>query len=94
MHEVRITWNAKKAGENFRKHRVSFEEARSVFLDEHAKLIADPDHSFDEDRFVILGLSYRLRLLVVCHAYRESERLIRIISARRANKREAAQYTE
>jgi uncharacterized protein len=94
MDEVRITWNAKKARENLRKHRVSFEEARSVFLDENAKLIADPDHSFDEDRFVILGLSYRLRLLVVCHAYRESDSVIRIISARRANKREAAPYTE
>ena len=94
MGEVTFTWDAKKERANRRKHGVSFDEARSVFLDENAKLIDDPDHSRGEDRFVLLGLSYRLRLLVVCHAYRRDDREIRIISARKAGKREWAEYTQ
>jgi uncharacterized DUF497 family protein len=94
MVEIRFTWDAGKEAANRRKHGVSFDEARSVFWDEHAKLIDDPDHSTDEDRFVLLGLSYKLRLLVVCHTYRRDDAEIRIMSARKANKREQAQYTE
>ena len=94
MADMRFIWDRRKEAANRRKHGVSFDEARSVFLDENAKLIDDPAHSTDEDRFVLLGLSYKLRLLVVCHAYREDDAVIRIISARKANKREQAQYTE
>ncbi len=94
MDEIGFIWNARKAVLNLRKHGVSFDETRSVFLDENAKLIDDPDHSIDEDRFVLLGMSFRLRLLVVCHTYRRDDAEIRIISARKANKHEQAQYTE
>lgn len=71
-----------------------FEEARSVFYDENALLISDPDHSEAEDRFILLGLSAALRILVVCHCYRETNDTIRIISARRADKRESASYRQ
>jgi len=71
---------------------VSFEEAKSVFLDERAKLIDDPDHSDDEERFVLLGLSRTLRLLVVCHCYRSEGNIIRIISARKASSHETKSY--
>jgi uncharacterized DUF497 family protein len=94
MNPIRITWDHKKQAANQRKHGVSFEEARSVFLDEDAKLINDPDHSTRETRFVLLGMSHRFRLLVVMHTYRRSDQEIRIISARKANKHEQAQYTE
>jgi uncharacterized DUF497 family protein len=94
MDDISFTWDLKKAAANQRKHGVSFEEAQSVFLDENAKLIDDPGHSIDEDRFVLLGLSGKLRLLVVCHTYRRQDEEIRIISARKANKREQSQYTE
>jgi uncharacterized protein len=94
MGELRFTWDAGKELVNRRKHGVSFDEAKSVFLDEEAKLIDDPDHSVDEDRLILLGLGYKLRLLVVCHTYRSDDEEIRIISARKANKREQAQYTE
>ncbi len=77
---------------NGRKHGVSFEDAKSVFLDDPAKLIDDPDHSDDEDRFVLLGLSSTLRLLVLCHCYRSSDHVIRIISARKASAHEAKSY--
>lgn len=87
-------WDAKKAASNERKHHVSFEEAASAFQDERGLLIADPDHSENEDRFVLLGMSVRLRLLVVCHCTRESDDVIRIISARRAIAREQRHYLE
>jgi uncharacterized protein len=83
---LRFEWDSNKAASNVRKHGVSFEEAETVFLDEDAVLIPDNEHSPEENRFLILGLSYRLRMLIVCHCYRESEEVIRIISARRANK--------
>lgn len=94
MKELRFEWEPRKATANVRKHRVSFAEAKTVFLDDNALLLPDEDHSADEDRFVILGISVRLRVLVVCHCYRESEEVIRIISARKANKLERAQYEE
>lgn len=71
---------------------MSFEEAKSVFVDERAKLIDDPDHSEDEDRFVLLGLSSTLRLLLVCHCYRSESNVIRIISARKATAKETQSY--
>ncbi len=77
-----------------RKHKVAFEEAATVFSDERALLLADPDHSDEEDRFILLGLSTTLRLLVVCHCYRANDETIRIISARKATKPEAAVYAD
>ena len=92
MSTLRFEWEDKKAVANFKKHGVRFEEAKSVFVDERAKLIDDPDHSEDEDRFVLLGLSSALRLLLVCHCYRSEGNVIRIISARKAIAREFKSY--
>ena len=89
---MRFEWNGVKAVANARKHGVSFKEAKSVFVDERAKLIGDPDHSQDEDRFVLLGLSSVLRLLLVCHCYRAEGNVIRIISARKASAQESKSY--
>jgi len=91
---ITFEWDKAKESFNRRKHGISFEEAQTVFIDEHALLIHDPDHSEDEDRFILLGLSMRLRLLVVCHSYRKSDEVIRIISARKATKDETRQYGE
>jgi len=87
-----FVWDKEKAAANREKHDVAFEEAQTVFKDCHALRIYDPDHSDDEARFVLLGLSSKLRLLVVCHCYREDDEQIRIISARKATKKEAAVY--
>lgn len=92
MNRLHFEWDDRKANANVKKHGVTFEEARSVFVDERAKLIDDPDHSEDEDRFVLLGLSSTLRLLLVCHCYREEGNVIRIISARKANGHESRSY--
>jgi len=93
MKDITFTWDPRKDLINQAKHEgVDFEEAKSVFYDENARLIYDPVHSSDEDRFVILGLSAKLRLLVVCHCYRESDSIIRIISARKATRKEKATY--
>lgn len=89
---LRFEWDPKKASSNEKKHGVSFEEARTVFFDENAKLIDDPDHSEDEDRFVLLGLSSSLRVILVCHCYRVEGGVIRIISARKASSHESRQY--
>jgi len=94
VNEIAFDWNSRKASENERKHGVTFEEAKSVFLDENARLIPDPEHSEDEDRFVLLGLSIRLSHLLVCHCYREDDEVIRIISARKADRSERKQYAE
>lgn len=75
-----------------KKHGVNFEEAKSIFVDERAKLIDDPDHSEDEERFVLLGLSSARRLLLVCHCYRHEGNVIRIISARKAIAKESNSY--
>jgi len=85
-------WDAKKGRSNEVKHGVSFEEARTAFFDEHARLIDDPGDSDDEERFVLLDLSVQLRVLVVCHCYRESDYRIRIISARKADPSERLEY--
>ena len=92
MHDIRFEWDDRKSAANKRKHKVSFEEAQTVFLDENAIRFFDPDHSEDEDRFLMLGMSFALRVLVVCHCYRESDAVIRIISARKADKREQSDY--
>ena len=92
MSDIRFVWDQRKSRENKRKHKVSFEEAQTVFLDENAVRFFDPDHSEDEDRFLMLGMSFILRVLIVSHCYRESDSVIRIISARKANKREQSDY--
>ena len=93
MSDLRFVWDAGKATANERKHGVAFDEARTAFADEHALLLDDPDHSMPtEDRFILLGLSGALRLLVVVHAYRDPGAVIRLISARRATRTERATY--
>ena len=92
MKQLRIEWDEKKAKANVRKHGVSFEEARTVFYDENAIQFYDPDHSEDADRFILLGLSFTPQVLVVCHCFRESETIVHIISARRADKDEEEEY--
>ena len=89
---IRFEWDDNKNEINKKKHKISFEEARTVFYDDAALVIDDPEHSEDEDRFIILGLSKRANLLVVCHCYRESDTVIRIISARKATKMESQYY--
>lgn len=91
MHGLIFEWDAAKDRANQRKHGVSFEEAQYVFWDNDALLIFDPEHSQDEDRFLMLGMSRSVRLLVVCHCYRVGNS-VRIISARKASKQEASQY--
>ena len=87
-----FVWDESKAELNLRKHGVSFQEASTVFEDYDALQIYDPDHSEEEDRFIMLGMSSALRILVVCHCYRENEGQIRIISARKATRKETATY--
>jgi uncharacterized protein len=92
MSELRFTWDKAKAAANLRKHNVSFDEAKTVFSDERARLIDDPDHSVGEERFVLLGLSASLKVLLVCHCYRQSGQVIQIITARKASRNEAKSY--
>lgn len=94
MGTIIFEWDENKNIINKKKHKISFEEAQSVFYDEEALLISDPEHSQNEERFIIMGLSLKANLLVVCHCYRESETVIRIISARKATKNETNQYYE
>jgi hypothetical protein len=92
MMDVMVEWDERKNRANRNKHGISFEEARTVFLDENARVMPDSEHSADEERFVLLGLSTSLKILVVCHCYRERDRVIRIISARKADREEQSQY--
>ncbi len=92
MDELRIVWDERKNKINRRKHGVSFEEASTVFADECGLLLDDPEHSAEEDRFILLGLSSALRILVVCHSYRDRDETIRLISARRATRAEHGEY--
>ena len=92
MSNIRFEWDARKSSANKKKHGISFEEARTVFFDENAKLIDDPDHSEEEDRFVLLGVSSSLKVMLVCHCYREEGNVVRIISARKASTLESKQY--
>ena len=89
---IRFEWDDTKNRENQRKHGVSFEEAQSAFFDDEALEFPDPDHSSDEDRFLLLGRSYHLRILVICHCFRVSESVIRLISARKATPKERQTY--
>jgi len=92
MGNIGFAWDRRKARTNLEKHGVSFEEAQTVFLDDSARLIDDPDHSNEEDRFLLLGYSFRARCLIVSHCYRESDSVIRLISARRATRHEKEMY--
>ena len=92
MDTIEFIWDEPKNQLNINSHKISFEEAKTVFFDPNAKVIYDPDHSINEDRFIILGLSVSLNILVVCHCYREDDNIIRIISARKATTKERKQY--
>ena len=91
---IRFAWDERKNRLNQQKHGVSFAEAQTVFYDKSARIIDDPEHSLDEERVIILGMSQRMRLLIVCHAFSPEEQMIRIISARKATKTEQRQYSE
>ena len=92
MDNIKFEWDDNKNAINKKKHKISFEEAQTVFYDSEALVIDDPEHSEQEDRFIILGLSKKAKLLVVCHCYRESDSIIRIISARKATTTEMSFY--
>ena len=94
MMKLAFEWNKRKGTSNQKKHGISFEEARTVFYDECAIQYYDPDYSAEEDRFILLGLSHRPQVLVVCHCFRQSEAVVRIISARKAVKDEERAYWE
>lgn len=94
IEQLKFEWDGNKNKINKSKQKISFEEAKTVFYDEEALVIDDPDHSEDEERFIILGESNKANLLVVCHCYRISDTVIRIISARKATKTETKQYYE
>ena len=87
-------WDDKKDKKNQKKHGVSFEEASSVFFDEKAILFDDPEHSDEEDRFLLIGMSNKANVCLVCHCYRKNDEVIRIISARKATKKEESRYEE
>lgn len=92
MGTINFEWDENKNRINQRKHGISFEEAKTVFYDDEALVIDDPEHSEEEERFIILGLSLQANLLVVCHCCRNSDSVIRIISARKATKTESSYY--
>jgi uncharacterized DUF497 family protein len=93
MESISFEWDEKKSKANLIKHKVAFDEAQTVFFDSNARMIFDPDHSSSEDRFILLGIRALLRVLVVCHCCRNNDgKVIRIISARKANKKEQKQY--
>ncbi len=92
MNQLEFEWDDKTDKANTKKHGVSFDEAVTVFADEKARLKHDSDHSHSEDRFILLGFSAKLRILVIVHAYRQSDNEIRVISARKATRNERKQY--
>jgi uncharacterized DUF497 family protein len=92
MDHILFDWDEEKNQKNVQKHKVSFKEAKTAFLDPNALLIFDPDHSKDEERFILLGMSQKLNLLIVCHCYRSNDEIIRIISARKADSIETKTY--
>ncbi|KAA3602809.1 MAG: BrnT family toxin [Calditrichaeota bacterium] len=93
MKYLHFEWDSNKNQENKKKHKISFEEAKTVFYDDNARLIPDSDHSEKEERFILLGFSEKFRILIVVHCYRKNEEIIRIISARKATKKEQNQYS-
>jgi uncharacterized protein len=92
MNKLNFEWDKKKNKSNTKKHDVTFEEAQMVFYDEHAIQFFDPEHSGEEDRFILLGISFKSKVLVICHCFREDETKVRIISARKADKDEQQVY--
>jgi len=92
MKQLEFEWDINKEKTNAKKHGVTFDEARTVFYDEQAIQFYDPEHSNEEDRFILLGASFKLKTLVVCHCFREDETNIRIISARKADSEEEQVY--
>jgi len=93
MESISFEWDERKSKSNLTKHNISFDEAQTVFFDSHARMIFDPDHFSSEDRFILLGMSALLRVLIVCHCFRENDgKVIRIISARKSNRKEQKQY--
>jgi len=92
MKKLRFEWDTKKDKINIKKHSISFDDASTVFYDEYAIQFFDPEHSDDEDRFIILGSGFNFKTLIVCHCFREEETVIRIISARKADKDEDEFY--
>lgn len=89
---IKFDWDERKNESNIKKHGISFSEASTVFYDDDALIISDEEHSDNEERFVLIGFSYKYNLLVVCHCYRENDSIIRIISARKATKTEKSHY--
>ena len=94
MDDLRFEWDPAKDEANQKKHGVSFDEAKTAFFDDFARVIPDPEHSKGEERLILLGMSIRLSILVVCHLYFEDENVIRVISARKADPTERQQYSE
>ncbi len=94
MGDIEFVWDEKKNKTNVKKHGISFEEAVTVFYDENAIVFDDPDHSIDENRFLIIGCSITDKLCIVSHCYRDVDGIIRIISARPAVKKEKKIYNE
>lgn len=94
MSQIKFEWDNSKEASNFKKHGVSFEEAKTVFYDERAVQFYDEESSNTEDRFIMLGMSFKLRLLIVCHCERQKGSIIRIISARKATRQETRYYSE
>ena len=94
MDDIKFTWDKKKAKLNLQKHKISFEEAVTSFHDNNARFMHDPDHSNVEDRYLLMGMSCSMRILVIVHCYRKDASEIRIISARKADKNEKKQYWE
>ncbi len=94
MKDISFEWDENKNSLNKKKHGIAFKEAQTVFSDENALLLHDPDHSQAEDRFILLGLSSNIQMLVVCHCYRKNDEVMRIISARKATRSEQKQYWE
>ncbi|HHU37280.1 MAG TPA: BrnT family toxin [Treponema sp.] len=92
MKAISFEWDALKQKANSTKHGISFEEAKTVFSNPHARIIHDPDHSSEEDRFILLGMSQKMNILVICHCYKQTDEIIRIISARKASKIESKYY--
>jgi uncharacterized protein len=92
MKYIHFEWDETKNFTNIKKHKISFEEAKTAFYDPNARIISDPEHSDTEDRFILLGLSQSLKLLVVCHCYKSKDEVIRLISARKATNIESSSY--
>lgn len=92
MNKITFQWDEEKNKINQQKHGISFEEAESVFFDDYAIQFWDEEHSEEEERFLLLGISYKMRILLVVHCFREEDSIIRIISARKATKNETKEY--